>query len=914
MDKVFNGRLIFVLVVTLLCLYSVYPTAYYFSYIASMGSDPTVEQVEKRQQLIESGGMINLGLDLQGGVDLLIEVQTEELIQTQLGIYADDIRTEFRKENVASVVTVDKTTETITVKVENYEDKNIAQDILNISIDAGYLEADDLTKLDGGVVTLRMPEVTMSRLKNDSVDAALKTIRKRVDAYGLTQPEVVRQPPNRIRVRIPGETNPDRIIQNLLTIAVLEFRMVHPENTTQVTNLNLIEPGSFVSEAGTGLIRKDFLVEVPSRLKVGAVEYKLADEIPGIPAGYEVMLGQHTTTSATGELEVIDNLVYLVRDRAFITGKELLQASPYTNLQSLNPNERHTVNMSFNSEGTESLADTSIDNENRQFAIILDRKVISAPVFREKILYGSASISGGFTLQEATDLALTLRGGSLPAPLKVVSQKSVGATLGADSVADSVVALGIGCVFLILLLLFAYKVAGVVAILAMILNVLLILAIMALMGATLTLSGIGGILLTMGMAVDANVLIYERLREELALKKPIRAAITTSFERAFSVIMDGNITSLLPALALILFEIVEGSVKGFWLALAIGLIVNLYTGITVTRALVDSYLAKTGTFGIGSWAPFLNSKFDFMRVRMFCYVGSGIIIGVASVYLLVNGINPGVDFTGGVSASVRADVSSVSRDQLKLALESEFKDVRVVRVLNESYYSVTVTAPEGMAAQKISDDLKSILSTNFGDKATVESVETVDALIGSEFLQTAIITIIITCLIILGYLGVRFNFAFGLGAVVALIHDVVFALGIFVLLGHSVTMDIVSALLIILGYSVNDTIVTFDRIRELMKEHYGMPIGQVINRAINETLTRTFFTSSTTLSAILAMYLFGGISLKDFAFVLFVGIGVGTYSSIFIASAIVYDMLTRAEAKHGVEAVRGQRKKVRISA
>lgn len=913
MDKVFNGRLIFVLLVTIFCLYSVYPTARYFTFISSLPDEPSAEQSIQRQQMLENKSMVKLGLDLQGGIDLLIQVETDDLVDSHLEKLSDDIRGEFRAENIASNVSVDKASNTILVQVENYEDTNIAEDILtDIFINEGLLEADDLAKLDKGVVRLSIPDQFLSSMKTQAVDAALKTIRDRVDEFGLTQPEVIKQPPSRIRVRIPGETNPQRIIDNLLTIAVLEFRMVHPNNSTEVANF--IEPGSVVPETGTGIIRKEFLIEKPSSMKVGAAEYELAENIPGIPATYELMLGKHTTTDANGQLKTIDNLVYLVRDRAFITGNELLRASPYTDMQSLDARERHKVTMSFNGEGTDSLANTSIDNKDRQFAIILDKKVISAPVFRDKILYGNAQISGNFSLQEATDLALTLRGGSLPAPLSVISQKSVGATLGADSVVNSGVAILIGGAFLIIMMVGIYQTAGVIAIIAMILNVLMIMTLLAMMNATLTLSGIGGILLTMGMAVDANVLIYERLREELAQKKPLRAALSAAFSRAFTVILDSNITSLLPALVLILFEIVEGSVKGFWLALAVGLIVNMYTGLTVTRALVDSYVAKKGSISVGKFAPFRNSTFDFMNYRKLGFPISGILLAVSLSYLFLHGVNPGIDFTGGLSGSIKANPAEVTRAELKGALEQEFSNVQVVRVLNEDYYSITIPPLEGKEADQVQADLKQILQTSFGDKTSLESIETVDPLIGGEFMYTAFFSILVTCIIILGYLGMRFNFAFGFGAVAALIHDVLIALGLFVLLGHSLTLDIVSALLIILGYSVNDTIVVFDRIRENMKEHYGKGIGEIINESINQTLTRTLFTSGTTLATILSMYLFGGISLKDFSLILLIGIGVGTYSSIFVASALVYEVMTRQEAKKGIAETRGQRKKVRISA
>jgi len=499
--------------------------------------------------------------------------------------------------------------------------------------------------------------------------------------------------------------------------------------------------------------------------------------------------------------------------------------------------------------------------------------------------------------------------------LRIVEDQAIGASLGNDSVVDSGVALIIGAIGVIAFIVLVYRTAGVIAVLAMLLNVLLILALMALSNATLTVSGIGGVLLTMGMAVDANVLIYERLREELDAGRPIRAAIGTAFEKAFSVIIDSNITSLLPAVVLILFEVVEGSVKGFWLALGIGLIANIYTGVTVTRAIMESWVAKRKTVSVGNIRFLPNANFNFMKYRNAGMIVSGVLTVICVGYMAVNGINLGIDFTGGVTANVES--TQVSRLDLAKGLSESFHEVRVVKVVNKDLFQVTVPNEKGVDADidELKAELNAALNAKFAGKLEVRSSQGIAPLLGREFMVTALWTIVIASIIILGYLAIRFRPIYGAGAVLALLHDITLSLGIFVLLGRSLTLDIVSALLIILGYSVNDSIVVFDRVREEVGDGYGRSVMDFINTAINKTLSRTIFTGGSTLLCLMAMLFFGGFALKDFALILLIGVVVGTYSSVFIASGLVHWFMEAHEKKQGtVAAVGGRTKTVKIGA
>ncbi|MEQ8820290.1 MAG: protein translocase subunit SecD [Sumerlaeia bacterium] len=914
MNKVLNGRLIFVLIVTALSLWMVYPTFNYFMFVRGMSETPTDAELEQQRELLDGARTINLGLDLRGGVDFLIAVDTDALMEENLQNAADLLRNDLASDEVDASLSVDREARTITIELADAtRDRNFAMGILE-EREGTFNVVENFGETGRAVV--RLAEERSQSDLNDAVDASLETIKRRVDEYGLTQPEVVKQGRDRIRVKIPGETDPERIRENLLKEAQLEFRLLHPQHDQLISE--------FVDPDGT--VRDEYLTQVEVEgIGGNTMKTTLVDFVPGVPPGYELFLGKDTRTdSQSGEKIVTENLGYLLKARPELTGKNLRQASAITDPNDLQ--DPIKVSIAFDAEGADKFFETTQDHQGERFAIVLDDLVFSAPRINEPIPNGRAEISGGFSQQDARDLALVLKAGALPAPLKVINQQAVGASLGADSVRDSGRALLIGAVALVFLLIAIYRVAGVMAVLAMLLNVLLILAILSMADATLTLSGIGGILLTMGMAVDANVLIYERLREELEDGKPMRAAINAAFGKAFSVILDSNITTLLPALVLILFEVVEGSVKGFWTALAIGLIVNLYTGLTVTRALVDGYVAKTKKFNVGRWRPFAKANYDFMGWRKLGYPISGALLLISVIYVGLHGNSIlGVDFTGGVVATVRYTSEEVTRGGLEESLDQEFDDVRVVRVLNENLYQVTVPITDNpdtgelYATEEIASIIGAQLSDTYGDSVSIASTEEVEALLGSEFTMTAIFTILVASLVILGYIAFRFRPIFGLGAVAALLHDLIITLGLFIVFSDlgfagSITLDIVSALLIILGYSVNDTIVVFDRIRETMGETYGKRMGEIINIAINATLSRTVFTSGTTLLTVLAMLIFGGVGLKDFSLVLLIGILAGTYSSIFVASALVYTYITKKEKKEGLVKAHGTTKTVKVGA
>lgn len=908
MQKVFSPKLIVVLVVAALSLFLTLPTVRYFLAVSSAGNAPTAEQAEKITELRDKGQVIKLGLDLQGGVDFLLAVDVDLLKRRNLENDAEAIRSALGREDVDATVKLlpvaEGTEAAITVVVNDAKDVDVAADTLSEQIDKGavHLKADGDVRAGlaaGKELKLTPEQSRFNAVVGEAMEGALRVVRERLDKFGLTQPIVTRAGQDRIKVQIPGESNPARIRESLLKTASLEFRLLHPQHDQQI--VNFIEGGAsgFMPGTGTGRIRKDLIEEIPSPLNAKDRIKRVKDNIAGVPSGYVLRLGrQNHIDKATGQIDKeksLDDLVYLVKAEVPLGGDKLRRAAVFTDPTALSDPIKVTID--FDREGATIFGQITTDHTEERFAIILDDVVYSAPNINEPILGGRAQISGGFSQNEARDLAVVLKAGALPAPLRVISENAIGPSLGADSIRDSGKAIIIGGVLIIALIITIYGTAGFVAVFAMIMNVLIIMAILALMNATLTLSGIGGILLTMGMAVDANILIYERLREELDAGKPLRAAINIAFDRAFSVIFDSNLTSLLPALVLVLFEVVDGSMLGFWLSIAIGLIANMYTGIVVTRAVMEAVYAKYKTISVGTIRIFKGVNVPWMKHRWWA-IGFSLITTVASIGVLsTQGFGFGVDFTGGVLATVKLD-KEASQAEL-VGLFSDYQDVRAIRVMNTSDWQITVPLTrnsktgEVPTLEKIKAEVETKVQAKFGKDAEIRSTQSVDAFVGGEFMMVALLSLAITCAVILTYLAFRFQWVFGAGAVLALVHDVFLSLGVFRLLGHSVTLDIVSALLIILGYSVNDTIVVFDRVREDMEKRHSASIGDIINAAVNETLSRTIFTGGSTLIAIATMYLVGGVGLSDFALILLLGVGFGTYSSIFVASALVYEYLSR---------------------
>lgn len=688
--------------------------------------------------------------------------------------------------------------------------------------------------LQGGTSFLiRLSPEGERSISADTLDQAVEVIRKRVDQFGVSEPVITPQGADRILVQIPGLA-PEQIAaarQQLAQVAKLEFRLVHPEN--------------------------DRLI---AQIREGA---------DMVPAGYRI----ETQKEISEEREVKEEL--LVKVRPDLLGDRVRKAFPTYDEQGWG------VALQLDREGANLFGQLTEAYVGKRFAIVLDGRVQSAPVIREPIYGGHASITGDFTEEEVRNLASVLEN-PLQTPVTVEEERSVSATLGSDSIRSGVYAGLLGLALSFLFIIIYYRFAGLVASIALILNLVLLFGAMAMFNFVLTLPGIAGIILTIGMAVDANVLIYERLREELATGKPLNLALNAAYERAFSAIFDSNVTTLITAL--ILFWKATGPVKGFAVTLTIGIVASMFSALLVTRNCFNWAIASGVLKRVTMSNLIKATNFDFLSKRRLSVGISALVILVSVVvFALRSEKNFGIDFKGG-DLLVLEGQKKVDEGNVRLALKQIDLEESVVQTEKSGGKEfLTIRSAPGT-----SDRIEKLLDEKFPEaKFRVEQNDKVGKLVGDELARNSLIALGLGIIGIFIYVTVRFEFAFALGAIIALLHDVILTIGAFALFGRELSLIIVGAVLTIAGYSINDTIVVFDRIREGMRMTNAGSLQFVMNRAINETLGRTILTGGTTVLSTLALYFLGGPVLHDFAFTILIGILVGTYSSIFVASPIV---------------------------
>jgi SecD/SecF fusion protein len=668
------------------------------------------------------------------------------------------------------------------------------------------------------------------------LDQAVEVIRKRVDYFGGGEPIISPVGSDRILVQIPG-LDPAKIQEardQLSRVAKLEFRMVYPDNGDRLRAI----------DAGKEVIPPDYRIEV----------YKVAAEENEKPREERL----------------------LVKKKADLGGEHVSHASAGYG------NEGWEVKLDFDTEGAKRFGDITAANVGHRFAIVLDGVIQSAPVIKTAIYGGNAVISGGRMGEpEARGLASVLEN-PLQTPVSIEEERSVSPTLGLDSIRASILAGLVGLVITLLCVAVYYKIPGLIANLALIINLILLVGALTMFHFVLTLPGIAGIILTIGLSVDANVLIYERLREEMALGKSLKVALNTAYEKAFSSIFDANVTTLITAA--ILFWKASGPVKGFAISLSLGILASLFTALIVGRNCLG-WFVDTGRLK-------RISMLHLISARNINFLGKGFIACMCSLALLLAGAaafykrgerNFGVDFRGGdlitLSAPGKIDIGQV-RGALKpigLADASIQESTQVGR----SY--ITIRTPLNTSDRVEKQVMQTLPSSGF----RVEGSERVGALVGGELAKNSLIALGLGILGILIFVTFRFELAFAVGAIVALLHDVLMTVGMFSLLGRELTLTMIGAVLTIAGYSINDTIVVYDRIREGLASGRRGTIEEIMNSSINQTLSRTILTSTVTLIPILCLFFFGGAVLRDFSLAIIIGVIVGTYSSIFIASPIV---------------------------
>ena len=676
------------------------------------------------------------------------------------------------------------------------------------------------------------------------VERAMETFRKRVDDGGVGEPVIAPAGPwetGRILIQLPGvdskvvAENQKKIEQ----VAKLEFKMVHPQSSP--TMVAQIESGAQVMD----------------------------------PA-YEIKLLKHESKDKLGNKTTSEEKL-LVKREADIPGSMVTEAYPYFGQKGWE------ISLRFNAEGGKLFAELTTANVGKRFAIMLDNEVHSAPNINEPITGASASISGGsIDENEARNLASILEN-PLENPVKIESQSETSASLGKDAIDSGIKAGLLASAITVFLVLLYYRFAGFVANIALVVFIIMLFGSMGMFKAVLTLPGIAGILLTLGMAIDANVLIYERLREEQAAGKSLTTALNSAYDKAFSAIFDSNLTTLITAV--ILYYKATGPVKGFAVSLIIGVIASMFTALVVTRNLFEWVMSK-GILKSMTMANIIpNTNFDFMGKRKGALTFSIVII-VASmgIFAMRGEKNFGVDFKGGDRLVLRAEGPQPTLDAVRAALkEINYGEASVQTEKSAQAEFLVVRDAEG-SAEKVEAHLKAKFPES---KLVKQSVERIGSLVGKELAYNSVVALVLGMLGILIYLTVRFEFSFAIGALVALVHDVAITIGVFALLGRELSLVTVGAILTIAGYSVNDTIVVFDRIRENIKAERSGSIASIMNISVNETLSRTVLTGGVTLITTIILFFLGGPVLNDFALCMLIGIIVGTYSSIYIASPIV---------------------------
>lgn len=679
------------------------------------------------------------------------------------------------------------------------------------------------------VDTTKLPD----KDRPDAADRALEVIRNRIDAFGVREPLIQKQGTDEIIVQLPGITDRERALELIGKTALLEFKLVSSDS---------------------------------EKLKL-ALEGKVAEN-------YELKYAQE------------DNEPLLLEKAAVLTGDALTNAFVRFSQSEFN---QPVVALQFNAEGAKKFAEITTNNVDRRLAIVLDGKVQSAPRIREPIPSGEAVITGRFTVEQAQDLALVLRVGALPAPMYIEEERTVGPLLGQDSINKGIKASIIGGALVFIFMVFYYLLAGIIANIALLFNLLIILGGLGILpvlfpgvSATLTLPGIAGIALSLGMAIDANVLINERIREELTQGKSLRTAVANGYNKAFSAIFDSNITTLIAAF--LLFQFGTGPIRGFAVTLTIGLAASMFTAIVVTRTIFEILLSLGGLKSLPMLRLIKETKLDFIGKRKIFYFLSLIVIIAGLVSFFIKGKQAyGIDFMGG-QLQEYSFKTVPSMDTMRGILKEIGIGDAVIQQFKENPHVISI---------KTSIDKIEIITDKLKEKFPKEDIEIlriekVGPTAGKYLKSKAIKALIWSLVGILTYVAFRFkHLNFAVSGVVALFHDVLVTLGFLAITGRQIDLLSVTAFLTIAGYSINDTIVIYDRVRENSRFLAKRSLAELINLSVNQTLSRTLLTSGVTLLVVISILLYGTEVLSNFAFALLVGFISGVYSTVYIASPLV---------------------------
>lgn len=788
---------------------------------------------------------VSLGLDLRGGSHLVLEVDAADLTKERLQSLIQDSRRVLRDANIGNS-SIRRVQDYLLVTLTDPGQRDAAitelQKLANpVGIGLTAGQSDLAVTAEGDAgVKIAMTPAGLEHNISAAVEQSLEIIRQRVDQVGVSEPTIQRVGGNRVLVQLPGAEDPSQLRKLLGSTAKMSFHLLGNAGDRGVTVLKDEEGNS-----------------------------------------------------------------YPVVDRVELSGDRLSDARV-----GFEPNTREPiVSFRFDNAGAVRFADITRANVGRPFAIVLDDKVLSAPVIREPITGGSGQISGNFSVASANTLAALLRAGALPAKLTVIEERTVGADLGGDAIRKGIYAGLIGFALVVGFIFILYGAWGILANFALMLNIILTFAGLTLIGATLTLPGIAGIVLGIGLAVDANVLINERIKEETRKGKSTFAAIDSGFARAYSTIVDSNVTTLIATVLLFWFG--SGPVRGFAVTMGLGIAISMFTAVSVVRVIMIFIAGryKLKKIDIKPLLPFHlipdGTRINFMNARFFG-IGLSAVLSITSIILFIKpGLNYGVDFRGGIQMEVvtqqpadlakfRAGLDALGLGEVAL---QEFGDPNHMLVRVERQ-------PGGEEAQTAAVEHLKAEVAQIDPSAKVERTEVVGPKVSGELAMAGVLSVVLASLAMLAYIWWRFEWPFAVGAIATLVLDVTKTIGFFALTGLDFNLTAIAALLTLVGYSVNDKVVVYDRMRENMRLYKSMPLRELIDLSINETLGRSLYTSSTAFLAMLPMAIWGGSAVESFAVPMVFGIFVAASSSVFIAAPILLFLgdWRRSRAKRSKEA------------
>ena len=892
---------------------------------------------------------LNKGLDLKGGINVILQISIRDILS---GL-AENTRNPIFNKALDEADILQKSTDDPYIEsfFNAFDAVKSGEKLASPDIFANRTLSDEIN-FD---MTDQETQVVVRRKIDESIVSAFEVLRKRIDKFGVTQPNIQRLGTSgRILVELPGAKDVERVQNLLQSTAQLEFWETY-KNDELITFL--VEANQYLkttNDKSKAVVEEekddaseidDLLADVSAQDSISASgSNPILDRIVGQGFQGGPVLAQFASRDSELILDYLNQpqvrklLPSEYRYIQFAWGKPVAN-SDVVELYALKSNRDNlaplsggvvvdalqtfdqvgnaAVSMQMDSRGAriwESMTGKAF-KEASNIAIVLDDIVYSAPgVSSGPIAGGRSEITGNFTLNEAIDLANVLRAGKLPASAEIIQSEIVGPSLGQEAIEAGIYSFIIALIFVLGWMIFYYGSSGIYADIALILNILLIFGILAGLGAVLTLPGIAGVVLTIGISVDANVLIFERVREELSKGKGIRKAIADGFNNALSSILDANITTGLTALILFIFG--TGPIKGFATTLLIGIGTSLFTAIFITRILVDSRNEKGKDVSFSTKATkglLSNINISFLQRRKVAYIVSSILILVSLASLTFQSLNLGVDFVGGRSYTVRFE-QPVNPTEIGAVLSNEFGSAEAKTFGEDNQLKITTKYKVDVEGIAVDEEIQNKLFTalqsylpdgmsydNFVNGSSQKEIGIMSSIkvgptIADDIKSNSFLAVIGSLIVVFLYILLRFQkWQFSLGAVVAVFHDVLIVLGIFSItytfmpFSMEINQAFIAAILTVIGYSLNDTVVVFDRIREFLAEHTKWEFNTTVDAALNSTLSRTLNTSLTTLIVLLAIFIFGGESIRGFMFALIIGVLVGTYSSVFIATPVMYD-------------------------